>query len=374
MKFSVSSADLSIRLQNISKVQNSKNTLLILDNILFVLRNGELTLTASDSEITVTTKVEVSEVEGEGVFAVNSRTLIGSVKEIPEQPITFTVDTNDYSVRINYQNGEYNFTGVSGEEFPLPTTIKGSKHSVRINSKQMLNGITRCLFATSDDELRPQMNGIYFDMSNDIMAFAASDGHKLIRNRIFSVHPEDPSSFILPKKPAILLKTILPRFDEEVTVRFDSNNAVFTVEYYTITCRLIEGRYPNYNAVIPQDNPFKVTVDRASFISALRRVLVFASSSCSVVKIQVDRGTMTVSAQDIDFSTSAEERLICEYDGTPMSIGFNGPFLLDVLNCITCESVILELADPSRAGVILPSEMEGEEDLIMLLMPMMVKN
>ncbi len=374
MRFSVSSSDLSSRLQNISKVQNSKNTLLILDNILFDLRGGELKLTASDSEITVTTKVEVSDVDGEGVFAVNSRTLIGSVKEIPEQPITFTVDPNSYSVRINYQNGEYNFIGVSGEEFPLPTDIKGGKHSVTVNSKQVFNGITRCLFATSEDELRPQMGGIYFDMSNGMMAFAASDGHKLIRNRIFSVHPEEPSSFILPKKPALLLKTILPRFDEDVTVRFDSHNAVFSVEYYTITCRLIEGRYPNYNAVIPQDNPFKVTVDRMSFISALRRVLVFASSSCSVVKIQVDKGTMTVSAQDLDFSTSAEERLLCEYDGTPMSIGFNGPFLLDVLNCITCENVILELADPSRAGVILPSEMEGEEDLIMLLMPMMVKN
>ena len=374
MRFSVSSSDLSSRLQNISKVQNSKNTLLILDNILFELRGGELKLTASDSEITVTTKVEVSDVDGEGVFAVNSRTLIGSVKEIPEQPITFTVDTNSYSVRINYQNGEYNFTGVSGEEFPLPTNIKGSKHSVTINSKQVFNGITRCLFATSEDELRPQMGGIYFDMSNDMMAFAASDGHKLIRNRLLSVHPDDPSSFILPKKPALLLKNILPRFDEDVTVCFDSNNAVFSVEYYTITCRLIEGRYPNYNAVIPQDNPFRVTVDRVSFISALRRVLVFASSSCSVVKIQVDKGTLTVSAQDLDFSTSAEERLLCEYDGTPMSIGFNGPFLLDVLNCITCENVILELADPSRAGVILPSEMEGEEDLIMLLMPMMVKN
>lgn len=373
MRFSVSSSDLNSRLQNISKVQTTKNSLQILDNILFELKGGKLKLTASDSEITVTTQVDVTDTEGSGIFAVNSKTLLGSVKEIPEQPITFNVDPNTYSVRIYYQNGEYNFTGLSGKDFPLPTSNANRKHSVCINSKQMFNGITRCLFATSDDEIRPQMCGVYFDMNNGLMTFAASDGHKLVRNRIFSVHPDEPCAFILPKKPALLLKSIMPRFDEDATISFDEQNAVFSVENYTISCRLIEGRYPNYNAVIPQDNPFRVSVDRVSFISALRRVLVFASSGCAVVKIDVDYGTMTVSAQDLDFSTSAEERLICEYDGNAMSVGFNGPFLLDVLNCITSENVILELADPSRAGVIMPAEMEGEEDLVMLLMPLMLK-
>lgn len=373
MRFSVSSSDLSIRLQNISKVQNSKNALQILDNILFELKGGKLRLIASDSEVTVTTRVEVSDVDGSGKFAVNSRTLIGSVKEIPDQPITFTVDPSTYSVKVNYQNGEYNFTGVDGSDFPLPSSIQGSKHSVSINSRLMLNGITRCLFATSDDELRPQMTGVYFDMNNEMMAFAASDGHKLVRNRLLAVHPDEPCAFILPKKPALMLKNILPRFDEDVNVCFDSQNAIFTVENYTIICRLIEGRYPNYNAVIPKDNPFRVSVDRVSFISALRRVLVFASSSCAVVKISVKSGSMNVSAQDLDFSTSAEESLLCDYEGNNMEIGFNGPFLLDVLNCITSADVIMELADPSRAGVIMPAEMDEEEDLVMLLMPMMLK-
>ena len=230
MRFSVSSSDLNSRLQNISKVQTTKNSLQILDNILFELKGGKLKLTASDSEITVTTQVDVTDTEGSGIFAVNSKTLLGSVKEIPEQPITFNVDPNTYSVRINYQNGEYNFTGLSGKDFPLPTSNANRKHSVCINSKQMFNGITRCLFATSDDELRPQMCGVYFDMNNGLMTFAASDGHKLVRNRIFSVHPDEPCAFILPKKPALLLKSILPRFDEDATISFDEQNAVFSVE------------------------------------------------------------------------------------------------------------------------------------------------
>ena len=374
MRFNVSSTSLSNRLQTISRVQSSKNALPILDCILFELSDGMLKMTASDSETTMITKLEVTDAEGEGKFAIGSKQLISSIKEISEQPITFNVDANTFAIEINYQNGKYNLIGQNGYEFPMPTGMNESARSIVIDSQIMLNGISRCLFAAADDELRPQMNGIYFDMTPENITFVASDGHKLVRNRIFSVHADEPSAFILPKKPALLLKAVLPKAEGDVVVRFDDRNAELQMEDYVISCRLIEGRYPNYNSVIPTDNPFRVTADRLAFISALRRVSVFASQSSALIKIHVDQGTLTISAQDLDFSTSAEEHIMCEYEGMAMSIGFNGPFLIDVLNSITSTDIVLELADPSRAGVITPAEQDETEDLIMLLIPMMLKD
>ncbi|MBO4673576.1 MAG: DNA polymerase III subunit beta [Bacteroidaceae bacterium] len=374
MRFNVSSTSLSNRLQTISRVQSSKNALPILDCILFELSDGTLKMTASDSETTMITKLEVSDAEGEGKFAIGSKQLISSIKEISEQPITFNVDANTFAIEINYQNGKYNLIGQNGYEFPMPTGMNEYSRSIVMDSQIMLNGISRCLFAAADDELRPQMNGIYFDMTPENVTFVASDGHKLVRNRILSIHADEPSAFILPKKPALLLKAVLPKVEGDVVVRFDDRNAELQMEDYVISCRLIEGRYPNYNSVIPTDNPFRVTADRMAFISALRRVSVFASQSSALIKIHVDQGTLTVSAQDLDFSTSAEEHIMCEYEGMVMSIGFNGPFLIDVLNSITSSDIVLELADPSRAGVITPAEQDENEDLIMLLMPMMLKD
>ena len=374
MRFIVSSTSLSNRLQTISRVQSSKNALPILDCILFELQGGTLKMTASDSEATMVTTLEVTEAEGEGRFAIGAKQLISSVKEISEQPITFNVNSNTFAIEINYQNGKYNLIGLNGNEYPVPNSVNDNARSVAIDSQVMLGGISRCLFAAADDELRPQMNGVYFDMTPESLTFVASDGHKLVRNRILSIHTDNPSAFILPKKPALLLKTALPKAEGDVIVRFDDRNAEITMTDYVISCRLIEGRYPNYNSVIPTDNPFRVTADRLAFISALRRVSVFASQSSALIKLHVDNGTLTVSAQDLDFSTSAEEHIMCEYDGTAMSIGFNGPFLLDVLNSITSNDIVLELADPSRAGVITPAEQEENEDLIMLLMPMMLKD
>ena len=374
MRFNVSSTSLSNRLQTISRVQSSKNALPILDCILFELTNGVLKMTASDSETTMVTTVEVTDADGEGKFAIGAKQLISSVKEISEQPISFQVDPNSFAIEITYQNGKYNLIGQNGYEFPVPNGVNGSSRSLSMDAQVMFNGISRSLFAAADDELRPQMNGVYFDMTPDSVTFVASDGHKLVRNRVFSVHVDEPSAFILPKKPALLLKTVLPKAEGDTIVRFDDRNAEIQLTDYTISCRLIEGRYPNYNSVIPADNPFRVTADRMAFISALRRVSVFASQSSALIKIHVDQGTLTVSAQDLDFSTSAEEHIMCDYDGTPMSIGFNGPFLLDVLNSIASNDIVLELADPSRAGVITPAEQEENEDLIMLLMPMMLKD
>ncbi|MBQ6965234.1 MAG: DNA polymerase III subunit beta [Bacteroidaceae bacterium] len=374
MRFNVSSTSLSNRLQTISRVQSSKNALPILDCILFELSGGILKMTASDSETTMITTVEVTDADGEGKFAIGAKQLINSVKEISEQPITFTVNLETSAIEINYQNGHYNMIGQNGNEYPIPNMMAEGTRSIAIDSQVMLDGISRCLFAAADDELRPQMNGVYFDMTPDSITFVASDGHKLVRNRVLSVHADEPSAFILPKKPALLLKTVLPKAEGDAVVRFDDRNAEIRLTDYVISCRLIEGRYPNYNSVIPQDNPFRVTADRLTFISALRRVSVFASQSSALIKVHVEQGTLTVSAQDLDFSTSAEEHIMCEYDGMPMSIGFNGPFLIDVLNSITSSDVVMELADPSRAGVITPAEQDENEDLIMLLMPMMLKD
>ena len=374
MRFNVSSASLSNRLQTISRVQSSKNALPILACILFELVDGVLKMTASDSETTMVTTVNITEAEGEGKFAIGAKQLISSIKEISEQPITFNVDQNSFAIEITYQNGKYNLIGQNGYEFPVPNGVNDGARSLSIDAQVMLNGIGRSLFAAADDELRPQMNGVYFDMTQESITFVASDGHKLVRNRVFSARVDEPSAFILPKKPALLLKTVLPKAEGDAVVRFDDRNAEIQLTDYVISCRLIEGRYPNYNSVIPTDNPFRVTADRMAFISALRRVSVFASQSSALIKIHVGQGTLTVSAQDLDFSTSAEEHIMCDYDGTAMSIGFNGPFLIDVLNSITSNDIVLELADPSRAGVITPAEQEENEDLIMLLMPMMLKD
>ena len=250
----------------------------------------------------------------------------------------------------------------------LPVSLVGSENCT------LMNGISRSLFATADDELRPVMNGIYFDIHTDDLTFVASDGHKLVRLRNLSVKSPERASFILPKKPANLLKGLLSKEGEMVSIKFDDNNAYINCANFEMVCRLIEGRYPNYNSVIPQENPFKVTIDRISFLNALKRVSVFSNPASSLVKLQLKENEMLVSAQDIDFSTSAEEKIVCSFDGTELSIGFKATYLIEILSNINSEEVILELADPSRAGLIVPSENEENEDLLMLLMPMMLND
>ena len=374
MKFNVSSATFCNRLQTISRVQSNKSSLPILDCILFELTDGVLTMTASDSETTIVTSLGVNDSDGNGRFAIESKQLINSIKEISDQPITFRVNLDTLQVEINYQNGKYNLMGQHAEEYPVPADQEETNAMLTMPAGLLSDGITRSIFATADDELRPQMNGVFFDIAPEYTTLVASDGHKLVRDRLLNVHGEEMRSFILPKKPALLLKAILPKEDGDVQIGFNDRNAKVQMTNYRISCRLIEGRYPNYNSVIPTDNPFRVMVDRLALISALRRVSVFASAASSLIKLHIENNTLTVSAQDMDFSTSAEESVMCEYNGNPMSIGFNGPFLLEVLNSITSQEVVLELADPSRAGVIVPSEQDEAEDLIVLLMPMMLQD
>ncbi len=264
--------------------------------------------------------------------------------------------------------------GQNADEYPQPQEVEANAVKVSIQSEVLMNGINRCIFATADDELRPVMNGIYFDITTEDITLVASDGHKLVRCKTFAAHGSEKAAFILPKKPANILKNLLSKEGNEADIAFDDRKAVFTLENYQMVCRLIEGRYPNYNSVIPQNNPYKATVDRASFISALRRVSVFSSQASSLIKLSLSENHMNISAQDIDFSTSAEETVPCQYEGNAMSIGFKSSFLIDILNNISGQNIIIELADPSRAGVIVPEEQEENEDLLMLLMPMMLND
>lgn len=374
MKFIVSSTALFSHLQAISRVINSKNALPILDCFLFQLEDNTLSVTASDNETTMVTSLDVNESDANGRFAISSKTILDALKEIPEQPLSFEIDLESLAVVVRYQNGQYSLVAQNADEFPQSPALGDSAVRVEMEAGILLNGINRSLFATADDELRPVMNGIYFDITAEDITMVASDGHKLVRDKTTAAHGNERAAFILPKKPSTLLKNLLPKEQGTVVIEFDDRNAVFTLEKYRMVCRLIEGRYPNYNSVIPQNNPHKVTIDRQQLLSALRRVSVFSSQASSLIKLRMQENQIIISAQDIDFSTSAEESLTCQYAGAAMSIGFKSTFLIDILNNISATEVVIELADPSRAGVIIPLQQEENDDLLMLLMPMMLND
>ena len=374
MRFDVSSTALLSHLQSIGKVIASKNTLPILDNFLFQLEENTLTVTASDAETRLVTSLEVMNAEGSGLFCVSAKMLLDPLKELPEQPLTFDVNDANLEVFIHFQNGKYNFIGQKGDTYPQQKPLSEQAVEVVMDAQLLLNGISRSLFATADDELRPVMNGVYFDFHTDDLTFVASDGHKLVRLRNLSVKSEERASFILPKKPATLLKNLLAKEEGLIRLQLDDNNAYVRCTNCEMVCRLIEGRYPNYNSVIPKENPFQVTIDRMFLLNALKRVSVFSNQSSSLIKLHLEDNLLTVSAQDIDFSTSAEERIPCEYNGDELSIGFKATYLIDILGNISSTDVILQLADPSRAGLILPLENQENEDLLMLLMPMMLND
>lgn len=374
MKFVVSSATLLAHLQAISRVINSRNPIPILDCFLLDLKDNVLSVTAADTETRLETRLEVSSSEGEGSLAINAKNLLDPLRELPDQPLTFDINDETLEVYIYYHNGKYNFVGLKSDEYPQPKELKEDAMTLTMEADELFEGINRTVFATADDELRPVMNGIYFDITADDLTFVASDGHKLVRVINKNVKGEGRSSFILPKKPANLLKSLLPKETAKVEIKFDENNAYITLSDYTMVCRFVEGRYPNYNSVIPKDNPNKVTLDRLSFLNALRRVAVFSNPASSLVKLQLAEDRIVVSAQDIDFLTSAEEIIPCNYEGNVMNIGFKAVFLIDILNNIPSTDVRVELADPSRAGVILPADKEEQTDMLTLLMPMMLND
>lgn len=375
MKFVISSTELLSHLQAISRVISTKNTLPILDNFLFQLENNELKITASDLETTLITNITLENVTDEGSIAIPARILTDTLKEFPDQPLTFDINTETFSVVITTENGKYNVVGQNGEDFPQMPIIKDDqKTSIQLSSELLLNGISKTLFATADDELRPVMNGIYIELFTDSMTFVASDAHKLVRYRRMDAKADQESSFILPKKPASLLKAILPKEQNDVMVEFDDKNAFFTLSNYKLVSRLVEGNYPSYNSVIPTNNPNKLTIDRLELYNALKRVALFSNQASNLVKLELKNNQMNVSAQDIDFSISANERLNAQYEGDEMEIGFKSSFLIEILSNLTSTDVLAEFSDPSRAGIFFPAEKENEdEDVLMLLMPMMIK-
>ena len=374
MRFTVSSTTLGSRLMALSRVINSKNSLPILGDFLFEISEKRLNLTASDSEVMMKTSLELNENDGDGRFCVGNHDLLEAVKGISEQPITFDVNMNDKLATISYQNGQFSLPVESADEFPQAQQVGEGAHQITISSQMLSDNINRSIFATAQDELRPVMNGIYFDLTPECLAVVASDGHKLVRNKIFSVKDDQPAAFILPKKPASLLKNVLSKNGGDVVIRFDDRNAEVNYEDGLLICRLIEGRYPNYNSVIPQSNPNQITVDRMSLLSALRRVQPFSNDSSNLIRFHVENGTLQLDAEDYDFSKTATERMSCEYNGMPMSIGFKGSSFVEILNNFECEQVIIQLADPSRAGLVLPSEQPENQDVLMLMMPMLIND
>jgi len=374
MKFVVSSTELLSHLSAISKVINSKNTLPILDNYLFLLEDNSLTITASDLESTLITSLELENTNGTGTIAVPAKLMNETLKEFPEQPLTFQIDPDTYLIEIFSQNGKFSIVGQNGEDFPMQPVLNESHAStIQVNHNVLLSGINKTLFATADDELRPVMNGIFIELTTEDMKFVASDAHKLVRYKRFDAKADKDASFILPKKPAALLKSLLPKEDFDVKLEFDDKNAFFTLSNFKLICRLVEGNYPSYNSVIPQNNLNKLIIDRVEFYNTVRRVSVFSNQASNLVRLKLKENQLVVFAQDIDFSISAVERLNCQYDGEDLEIGFKSTFLQEILSNLSATDVKVELSDPTRAGLLLPAENDNEEEnVLMLLMPMMI--
>ncbi len=375
MKFVVSSIDLLNHLQSASRVINPKNTLPILDNFLFKLEGKRLEITASDLETTLVTAITLENASDEGMIAIPARILTESLKEFSDQPLAFDINTDNYNIVISSENGQFSVMGHNGDDFPQLPQIKEEKQvSFRATSEALLNGISNTIFATADDALRPVMNGIFFELTDNELTFVASDAHKLVRYKRFDIKADEAgSSFILPKKPAAILKNILVKEQDQINVAFDDKNAFFTFSDYSLICRLVEGNYPSYNSVIPVNNPNKLVIDRLRLLNTIKRVSVFSNQASNLVRLKLTGNRIAVSAQDIDLSTSAYEELSCQYNGDDMEIGFKAAFLIEILNNLQCADVSIELSDPSRAGLFLPLQKDNEnEDVLMLLMPMMI--
>ena len=374
MRFTLSSTALSSKLSALSKVINSKNALPILGDFVFEIKDNILYLTASDSENVMKSQLDLTESDGYCKFAISNNFLLEAVKGFSEQPITFDVNQEQNIVKISYQNGLFSLPIENADEFPMAQPINEFANTITIPNALLAENISRTIFATAQDELRPVMNGIYFDVNPDCLAIVASDGHKLVRNKIFTITSDQPASFILPKKPANLLKNLLGKDGGDVVIRFDERNAEINYSDGTLQCRLIEGRFPNYNSVIPQSNPNEIRVDRLQLLSALRRVQPFSNDSSNLIRFRVDGSTLQLDAEDYDFSKTATERMTCEYNGNTMSIGFKGSAFIEILSNFDCSDVLIRLADPSRAGIVLPSEQPENQDVLMLMMPMLINS
>lgn len=373
MKFIVSSSGLLRQLQAISGVLNANNPLPILDNFLFVIEKGSLTVSASDLETTMTASMQV-DAKASGKIAVPAKILLDMLKNFPEQPLTFSIDEKTFSIEISSDYGKYKLTGFNGDEFPkLPVMEKTT--SLELDSTVMLQAINKTLFATGNDELRPVMSGVFCQLSKSGLTFVATDAHKLVRYRRTDSKAKSEGTFILPKKPLNLLKNILTGADEALKINYNDNNAFFEFGNVSLICRLIDGRYPNYEAVIPVENPNKLTIDRAALLNSVRRVSIFSNKTTHQVRLKINGSELHISAEDLDFSNEANERLSCQYTGEDMEIGFNARFLAEMLSNLDSDQINIEMSAPNRAGILTPSEgSNSTEDVLMLVMPVMLNS
>ncbi|HQQ93321.1 MAG TPA: DNA polymerase III subunit beta [Bacteroidia bacterium] len=373
MNFVVSASVLLKHLKAIGGVLNTNSSIPILDCFLFELNKNELVMSASDMETTITSSMKI-ESGSSGSIAIPAKTLMDALANLPEQPISFIVDKNKHSVKLKTETGDYNISGQNGEEFPKMPELD-SQTSFVIKSDVLFNAINKTIFAAGNDDLRPVMSGVYCQFTENNSIFVATDAHKLVRYTRNDAKAGTSASFIMPKKPLNVLKTLLTGVDDAVKVEFNKINALFSFGNVNLVCRLIDGKYPNYEAVIPKQNPNKLTVDRESFLGALKRVSVFSNKATHQIRIKVAGSQLRISAEDLDFANEGHETLICTYVGEDMEIGFNSRFLMDMVSNLDCDEIILEMSAPNRAGIILPGNNSNTaEDILMLVMPVMLNN
>ncbi|MEG1672051.1 MAG: DNA polymerase III subunit beta [Alistipes sp.] len=372
MKFTVSSSALLSLLATTGKVISNKNTLPILDYFLMELSGNTLKVTTSDLETTLIGSITVDSVESEGTIAAPAKLMLDSLKEFSELPLTFDVNDKNWEIRICWKSGSLSIPGASAVSYPTVPSLNAEKRELTLDVDTLVNGINKTIFATADDELRPVMNGIYINITEQSLIFVGTDAHKLVKYEAEEKNAVE-ASFILPKKPATLLRSVLLKEEEAITVGFDSKNVVFSLKNHTLVCRLIEGNYPNYNAVIPNNNPNKVLVDRIELMNGIKRVAVCSNPTTNLIRLDVENNKINLTAQDIDFSVSANESISCNYEGQAISIGFKSTFLVEILSNMDTSTVVIELADSTRAGVFKPVYDDKQTSTsLMLLMPMMI--
>lgn len=370
MKFIVSSTYLLKQLQVLGGVINNSNTLPILDNFLLDLKNGKLTVSASDLETTMSTVLDVDS-DSDGIIAVPARLLLETLKTFPEQPLAFVVENNN-TVEISSDHGKYALAYADAAEFPKAVEVADPSSTIIIGDI-LATAINKTIFAAGNDDLRPVMSGVFFQFSTEGLTFVATDAHKLVKYQRSDVSASQVAEFIMPKKPLNLLKGILAGSESDVTIEYNESNAKFTFDNTELICRLIDGKYPNYEAVIPKENPNKLTISRNQFLSSVRRVSIFSNKSTHQVRLKIAGIELNISAEDIDYSNKAEERLTCSYNGDDMQIGFNSRFLTEMLNNLDSDDISLEMSLPNRAGILTPIDgLDEGEKVTMLVMPVML--
>ena len=372
MKFIVSSAALLKELNHINGVITTNPVVPILENFLFEVEDGKLTVSASDLQTSMITELEI-EAKDSGSIAVPAKILLETLKNLPEQPVTFSIDENTYSIEISSDNGRYKLAGENSTDFPkIPEVTDG--YNVDISTDALSSAISNSIFATSNDELRPAMTGVYINLTSTNTTFVATDGHRLIRYRRVDVAADGDHSIIIPRKALNLLKTTLPAENSNVTVEFNMANAFFHFNNIKMICRLIDERFPDYENVIPADNENHMSINRLEILNSLKRISIYANRTTNQVRLKITGSELQISAEDLDFSNEANERLSCEHDGEDIEIGFNARFLMEMLNNLDSKDITLQLSEPNRAGLIVPKEKNDNEDILMLVMPVMLSN